>query len=78
MRGLAKAAIVNYAPFVCLFLKDHFGDGTVTLSHLCASDVTQFVQRQASRLHRKRAKLLLAAPGEGTILAGRRGPLRQW
>ena len=21
---------------------------------------------------------LLAAPGEGTILAGRRGPLRQW
>ena len=48
-------------PFVCSFLKDHFGDGTVTLSNLCASDVTRFVQRQASHLHRKRAKLLTSA-----------------
>jgi site-specific recombinase XerD len=61
VRGLAKATIVNYVPFVCLFLKDHFGDGTVTLSNLCASDVTRFVQRQASHLHRKRAKLLTSA-----------------
>jgi site-specific recombinase XerD len=61
VRGLAKATIINYVPFVCRFLKDHFGDGTVTLSHLCASDVTQFVQRQASHLHRKRAKLLTSA-----------------
>lgn len=61
VRGLAKATIVNYVPFVCLFLKDHFGDGTVTLSNLCASDVTRFVQRQASHLQRKRAKLLTSA-----------------
>lgn len=61
VRGLAKATIVNYVPFVCTFLKDHFGDGTVTLSNLCASDVTRFVQRQASHLHRKRAKLLTSA-----------------
>jgi integrase/recombinase XerD len=61
VRGLAKATIVNYVPFVCLFLKDHFGDGTVTLSNLCASDGTRFVQRQASHLHRKRAKLLTSA-----------------
>ena len=61
VRGLAKATIVNYTPFVCLFLKDHFGDGTVTLSDLCAGDVTRFVQRQASHLHRKRAKLLTSA-----------------
>ena len=61
VRGLAKATIVNYVPFVCLFLKDHFGDGTVALSNLCASDVTRFVQRQASHLHRKRAKLLTSA-----------------
>ena len=61
VRGLAKATIVNYVPFVCLFLKDQFGDGTVTLSNLCAGDVTRFVQRQASHLHRKRAKLLTTA-----------------
>ena len=29
VRGLAKATIVNYVPFICVFLKDRFGDGTV-------------------------------------------------
>ena len=61
VRGLAKATIINYVPFIRSFLKDRFGDGPVTLSHLCASDVVRFVQRQASRLHRKRAKLLTTA-----------------
>jgi integrase/recombinase XerD len=61
VRGLAKATIVNYVPFICKFLKDRFGDGPVTLSQLCASDVARFVQRQASHLHRKRAKLLTTA-----------------
>ncbi len=61
MRGLARATIVNYVPFIESFLKDRFGDGTLALSHLCASDVVRFVQRQASRLHRKRAKLLTSA-----------------
>jgi integrase/recombinase XerD len=60
-RGLASATIVNYGPFICSFLKDRFGDGPVTLSHLCASDVVRFVQRQAPRLHPKRAKLLTSA-----------------
>ena len=31
------------------------------LSHLCAGDVVRFVQRQAARLHQKRAKLLTCA-----------------
>jgi site-specific recombinase XerD len=61
VRGLARATIVNYVPFIESFLKDRFGDGTLALSHLCASDVVRFVQRQASRLHRKRAKLLTSA-----------------
>ena len=61
VRGLARATIVNYVPFIRSFLKDRFGDGPVTLSHLCASDVVRFVQRQASHLHRKRAKLLTSA-----------------
>jgi integrase/recombinase XerD len=60
-RGLAKATITNYVPFVRSFLEDRFGDGPVKLSHLCASDVVRFVQRQAPRLHQKRAKLLTTA-----------------
>ena len=61
VRGLAEATIINYVPFICKFLKDRFGDGPLTLSQLCASDVARFVQRQASHLHRKRAKLLTTA-----------------
>ena len=61
VRGLAEATIVNYVPFICKFLKDRFGDGPLTLSQLRASDVARFVQRQASHLHRKRAKLLTTA-----------------
>ena len=61
VRGLARATIVNYVPFVASFLKDRFCDGPLTLSHLCANDVVHFVQRLASHLHRKRAKLLTSA-----------------
>lgn len=60
-RGLASATIVNYVPFIRSFLKDRFGHGSVTLSRLCARDVVGFVQRQAPRLHPKRAKLLTSA-----------------
>ena len=61
IRGLAKATIVNYVPFIRSFLKDCFDDGPVMLSRLCASDVVRFVQRQAAHLHQKRAKLLTCA-----------------
>lgn len=61
VRGLANATITNYVPFVRSFLEDRFGNGPVKLSHLCASDVVRFVQRQAPRLHQKRAKLLTTA-----------------
>lgn len=60
-RGLARATIINYVPFIRSFLKDRFGGGPVTLSHLCARDVVRFVQHQAPRLHPKRAKLLTSA-----------------
>ncbi len=59
--ALAEATILNYVPFIRSFLKSRFGDGTVILSHLCTRDVVRFVQRQAPRLHRKRAKLLTSA-----------------
>jgi integrase/recombinase XerD len=60
-RGLARATVVNYIPFAGSFLKDRFGDGPVALSQLGARDVVGFVQRQAPRLHPKRAKLLTSA-----------------
>ncbi len=60
-RSLAEATVANYVPFIHRFLTDRFGDGPVTLSRLSAGDVVRFVQRQALRLHVKRAKLLTCA-----------------
>lgn len=60
-RGLARATIINYVPFIRSFLEDRFGGGPVALPHLSARDVVGFVQRQAPRLHPKRAKLLTSA-----------------
>ena len=60
-RALAEKTIVYYVPFVHKFLANRFGDGPVTLSRLSAADVVRFVQRQALRLHVKRAKLLTTA-----------------
>jgi site-specific recombinase XerD len=57
-RGLARATVVNYVPFVRSFLNGRFGNGRITLSRLTAGDVVRFVQHQAPRLHLKRAKLL--------------------
>lgn len=60
-RSLAEATVVNYLPFIHKFLTDRFGDGPVTLLLLSAGDVVRFVQREAPRLHVKRAKLLTCA-----------------
>jgi len=60
-RRLAEVTVEYYVPFVREFLADRFGDGALRLSHLSAGDVVRFVQRQAPRLHLKRAKLLTTA-----------------
>ncbi len=60
-QALTEATILNYVPFVRSFLNARFGDGPVALSCLCAGDVVSFVQRQAPRLHMKRAKLMTSA-----------------
>ena len=60
-RALASATITNYAPFIRAFLMDRFGGGPLRLARLTAHDVVRFVQRQAPRLHLKRAKLLTSA-----------------
>jgi site-specific recombinase XerD len=60
-RALSSATIVNYVPFIRAFLIECFGDRPVSLSQLGAIDVVKFVQRQALRLHRQRAKLMTSA-----------------
>jgi len=60
-RVLADATIAYYVPFIRGFLAYRFGTGRVMLSQLCAGDVVRFVQRQAARLHVKRAKQLTTA-----------------
>src|SRR5712691_1446270 len=60
-RALVRATVVNYVPFIRHFLTDRFGNGPVRLSPLRARDVTRFVQRQAPRLHLKRAKTMTTA-----------------
>ena len=61
VRALAHPTIVNYVPFIRVFLDGRFGYGRVALSRLCAGDVVRFVQRQAPYLHLKRAKLMTSA-----------------
>jgi integrase/recombinase XerD len=60
-RGLARATIINYVPFVRAFLQHRFGDGSIDLSAVQARDITRFVQRQARQLQVKRAQLLTTA-----------------
>jgi integrase/recombinase XerD len=60
-RGLSRATIINYVPFVRGFLEDCFGNSAVAWSQLCARDVVRFVERQARCLHPKRSKLLTNA-----------------
>ena len=60
-RGLATATILNYAPFARAFVQYRFGAGQVTLSCLRAGDVVEFVQHEAPRMNRKRAKLMTTA-----------------
>ena len=75
-RVLAEATIVNYVPFIDQFLQDRFGSGPVKLSSLRARDVVRFVQRQARRLHLKRAKLLTTALRSFLQYARYRGQIR--
>jgi site-specific recombinase XerC len=60
-RALSQFTVENYAPFINAFLVSRFGDKPVKLACLCAGDVVGFVQREARRLHGKRAKLMTTA-----------------
>ena len=60
-RGLAATTIKYYVPFTRNFLWYCFGSGPVALSQMSASDVVGFVQRKASLMSRRRAKLMTTA-----------------
>jgi site-specific recombinase XerD len=76
-RALAQTTVDNYGPFVREFLTGRFGGGPVTLSQLCAGDVVGFVQREAQKLHGKRAKLMTSALRSFLCYARYRGDVRQ-
>lgn len=60
-RALSRQTIINYLPFIRDFLAYRFGDAEVSLSQLCAADVTGFVQHKVPRMGRRRTKLLTTA-----------------
>jgi site-specific recombinase XerD len=60
-RGLSRATLQNYVPFIDQFLAERFRNQTLNLSALRAADVTGFVQRHAHQFSPGRAKLLVTA-----------------
>jgi integrase/recombinase XerD len=60
-RVLAQATVHYYAGFIDKFLKHRFGTGPVALSNLSIDDVIRFVRREASRIDKKRAKVMTTA-----------------
>lgn len=59
--ALARATVVNYGAFVRDFLDHRFDTGPVRLGRLRATDVVRFVQRRATSMNLKRAKLMTSA-----------------
>jgi|KBSMisStandDraft_5_1062788.scaffolds.fasta_scaffold210365_2 site-specific recombinase XerD len=60
-RGLTRACVVNYVPFIDQFLTARFRRNPLKLSQLRAPDVTEFVRHQAHKLSPGRAQLLVSA-----------------
>ena len=60
-RGLSRATLQNYVPFIDQFLSERFRNQTLSLSALRAADVTGFVQRHVHQFSPGRAKLLVTA-----------------
>ena len=60
-RGVSPATVTNYLPIVRAFLAENFGSHEVALGSLGVRDANQFVVREARRLSRSRAKLVVTA-----------------
>ena len=60
-RAVSPATVRNYLPVVRAFLDEHCGSREIDLASLSARHVNQFVRREAERLSRSRAKLVVTA-----------------
>lgn len=60
-RGLSRATLSNYLPFIHCFLTERFSSETVVLSEIRAADVTRFVLRHAQLMGCSRAQLMTTA-----------------
>jgi site-specific recombinase XerD len=60
-RGLARATVVNYVPFVHRFLVGRFGSDHLSLRELRPSDVSSFILQYAHSMSPGRAKLMTTA-----------------
>ena len=60
-RALTSTTEKHYATFISEFLAARFGAGSVSLSQLCAADVTGFVRRRAGAIRSKRVQLMTTA-----------------
>ena len=60
-RAVSPATVKNYLPVVRAFLDERFGSREIDLASLSARDANQFVRREAERLSRSRAKLVVTA-----------------
>lgn len=60
-RGLSQSTLCNYLPIIRCFLSERFGSDTILLNELCASNVIQFVLRQARLISCHRAQLMTTA-----------------
>ena len=58
-RGVSPATVTNYLPTVRAFLAEHFESREVALETLGVRDANRFVLREARRLGRPRAKLVV-------------------
>jgi integrase/recombinase XerD len=60
-RGLSQQTLANYLPVVRRFLTKRFGEGSIRLDELRATDITPFVLRYAHTMSPGRASLMVTA-----------------
>ena len=60
-RGLSPTSLRVYLPYISLFLRWRFGEGTIKLETLVAHDITTFVQRNSRSLSHSSVQHLVTA-----------------
>lgn len=60
-RSLSESTVINYTPIARAFLSERFPKGAVHCQRITPTDITAFVQRQATLVTSKRAPLVVTA-----------------